>query len=426
MTEIIKLLLLPIVPSMNILDQFLPLVQAAKSQDPSSKCLLVVDASRPVMISIFHDSDFWKHALDLCDGVLVVYPSGAVRLYSNMGAVSLRLWFLKRVRNFEQRWRSILGVGSKKIHSRRPRPDEAFLSMRGALGAPIVLSDPYVLNSHGLLKGFLLNCEPVEWVLAMHGSAVGFGPPVKLDFAGQTVRFLVHSEEEKKRTGLKFGLLDSQISVVLPPPLSESWLGYLRSRSDSKYSAPFAYLLSIPSSSKFKLILKARYIKCIAQASEESGLELRIRLHPKESRIKMRLVIVILLALMPRMRVRLDSRAAPLVAERAELIVLFSTSFDETVSWSRRPAVFLHPASSRKHFNFGLQDTLGRQLTPGEARGLYASSFTCSDFKTWVATEVNRLTSRKDSVSSGEEGASSARRDAADFFLTLRSELPEE
>lgn len=383
----VRVFLIPLVPSMNILDQALPIVHRLKQIWPNSLCLAIIDSSREVP-RVFGGTDLLALLEEIGDGTLVFSNSGRFRLF----------------RRTQDAW--LYALMSRLLNKTFPRqPPRGSLTDPRPIGIgefvrlagkkdhgavrTVILSDPKVLTRHHHLSSSLKKFVPHAWILRAHGSGGGEGEAETLGGLTGRIAFLADSREESRKIAKKFCLEPDQVRVTEPPNIGDAWTRHLSQKFNPKLPQNYIYLLSSPSNpSRFTFGEKVKAVSCVANLCNQNGLGLVIRLHPKESRLKSRAIVAIVKIRSPRGRVIVDNCPAFIAGSKARALVLFSTSFTEMVIKIGKPAILYRPASARTHWPFEWQDSQGRVLAPGEVLGVYESAFDCDQLQDWFEHNV--------------------------------------
>lgn len=382
------LVIVPLVPSLTILDQWLPAIEEMQRTPRVCRFVFIVDATSKVP-RVFSDSDFFKHSEKLSSGALVLLNSGKVRRARN-------LKWAERVATWDRQWNRAKSVLFRFCGGGRSAATENFAHLQSVftpseLSAepPVVLSDPKVLLKHDRLVGLLDFWGANLWILKSHGSLFSnySDSPETQDLSQKSkkIHFLVDSERDATVVGRTYGLDNQRIHIVAPPQISPSWKRYIRSIYSKWAPRPFIVLFSSPSTpSRLTYPQKARALRCIAASCRRFSFDLRIRLHPKESRIKVVILAGVISMMYRTTKIIVDRHPALVLADKAERVVLFSSSLDAIVSDSNTPAILFREPSARQHWRFGFTNQRGIQLSPGEAGGICATALNCSDFTSWA------------------------------------------
>lgn len=380
------LIVVPISPNLAILDQFLPIIRELKSLGVPMKAVSVVSADK--IPNLPYDADLIRLAQDILDEFWL-FRGGQVWLRSS----SIRWLKLVSASLTIGRGRK-LGVAPKlahflatlfsspigKILSHSQTSRSLRLSTSHQLKT-ILMADPGVLSLPEY-SDFIASLKFELCYLMPHGNYLSpAGPkmdPISADFP---VRFFASSRPRLHGAMRQHGLGRHQVSLVADPRLSLGWLDHLEHVFGAKReSKPYVYMTSRPAfNHQLSSSEKKEIIECVAQFCGLKGLDLRIRLHPKESRSRARDLIWSLRGTHGA-RVFFEHRPASLVAKKAKMIVNLSTSMEEFGAALEVPSLSFRKPESRRHWITGLKDLQGVPISVAEAAGITKSVQSWSDF----------------------------------------------
>lgn len=383
--------LVPLIPSMNILDRWLPVIFEESEKPGRNQAFLIIDSSQKVP-PVYRASDLYRLTKTLFEGTFVFVPKHGFLFFKSLWVAA---YFAKIVGRSYSRERP--NLGGWILRRMFGLAHSALICVLGWKRGRQVKKDVLVFSDP---KIFLRHKELIEaadwfavqrWFLGEHGAGVLLGPPEKLGHEERDIWFLTSSEESAKRARHKFLLPASRV-MVRKHGASAEWTRYVSSNTGTPKSGGYVAFLSRPTDAeRLTARQKRRVLTCIARYCRQRNIDIFIRAHPKESRRRLWLAVLATRLRVLGARVKLvDAHTIPLL-NGATFIVSMSTSMSESIANSGRPAVIFREAQSRAHWAWGYTSESGVPLSPAEVAGVAAPCLDCSEFLEW-APKMGRLT----------------------------------